>query len=128
MVNIGFVFLVMRSTPCENHITHLCAARCSMGSNLTPLSLVAPDAAAVDAIWFYCGNEANVELYVNATGLMWEHARGQNALMVFAEHRFYGVTAPAPLPDGRVRYEFLTMEQALADYDVLIRAFPQLLG
>eukprot|EP00041_Stephanoeca_diplocostata_P034459 m.1178327 g.1178327 ORF g.1178327 m.1178327 type:complete len:945 (+) comp24526_c0_seq3:702-3536(+) len=86
------------------------------------------DATAVDAIWFYCGNEANVELYVNATGLMWENAKDHRALMVFAEHRFYGATAPAPRPDGRVRYEFLTMEQALADYNVLIRAFPQLLG
>ena len=25
-------------------------------------------------IFFYCGNEASVELYVNATGLMWENA------------------------------------------------------
>ena len=39
------------------------------------------------AIWFYCGNEANVELYINATGLMWENAEKAGALLVFAEHR-----------------------------------------
>ncbi len=38
-------------------------------------------------IFFYCGNEANVELYLNATGLMWENAEAFGALIVFAEHR-----------------------------------------
>ena len=37
------------------------------------------------AIWFYCGKEANVELYINATGLMWENAKAAGALLVFAE-------------------------------------------
>ena len=39
-------------------------------------------------IFFYCGNEADVELYVNATGLMWEHAQEVGALIIFAEHRY----------------------------------------
>ena len=47
---------------------------------------------------FYCGNEANVELYVNATGLMWEHAEKAGAVLVFAEHRYYGETAIYPGP------------------------------
>ena len=37
---------------------------------------------------FYCGNEASVELYVNATGLMWERAASLGARLVFAEHRY----------------------------------------
>ena len=45
-------------------------------------------------IWFYCGNEANVELYVNSTGLMWENAKDAGAMLVFAEHRYYGETLP----------------------------------
>ena len=48
------------------------------------------------AIWFYCGNEANVELYINATGLMWENAEAAGALLVFAEHRYYGETLIFP--------------------------------
>ena len=41
-------------------------------------------------ILFYCGNEASVELYVNATGLMWENCAAFRCLMVFAEHRYWG--------------------------------------
>ena len=40
-------------------------------------------------IFFYTGNEANVELYVNATGLMWENAQQFGAALVFAEHRYH---------------------------------------
>jgi hypothetical protein len=38
----------------------------------------------------YAGNEADVTLYVNNTGLMWENAAVFNALLIFAEHRYYG--------------------------------------
>jgi len=33
-------------------------------------------------IFFYAGNEADVGLYVNATGLMWENAKAFGALLV----------------------------------------------
>ena len=33
------------------------------------------------------GNEAPVDLYVNATGLMWENAASFGAYLLFAEHR-----------------------------------------
>lgn len=39
------------------------------------------------AIWFYNGNEADVTLYVDHSGIMWEHAQAAGALLVFAEHR-----------------------------------------
>ena len=68
-------------------------------------------------IWFYAGNEADVEQYVNATGLMWENAREHRALLVFAEHRFYGRTAPCdPAAGGSACLALLTHEQAMADY------------
>eukprot|EP00656_Telonema_subtile_P017394 TRINITY_DN1932_c0_g1_i2.p1 TRINITY_DN1932_c0_g1~~TRINITY_DN1932_c0_g1_i2.p1 ORF type:complete len:500 (-),score=96.07 TRINITY_DN1932_c0_g1_i2:95-1594(-) len=72
-------------------------------------------------IFFYCGNEASVELYVNATGLMWENAKDFGAMLVFAEHRYYGET----LPFGDASFtpenlQWLTMEQALADYAHLL--------
>jgi lysosomal Pro-X carboxypeptidase len=76
-------------------------------------------------IWFYCGNEASVELYVNATGLMWENAARFGALLVFAEHRYYGESQPFLPIDGSGNWkaqplQYLTHEQAIADYAVLI--------
>ena len=38
-------------------------------------------------IFLYCGNEDDVTLYVNATGLMWEHAAAFGAMLVFVERR-----------------------------------------
>ena len=52
-------------------------------------------ASATDpVVFFYAGNEANVELYVNQTGLMWESAARFGAALVFAEHRYYGESKP----------------------------------
>ena len=52
-------------------------------------------ASATDpVVFFYAGNEANVELYVNQTGLMWESAARFGAALVFAEHRYYGDSKP----------------------------------
>ena len=42
-------------------------------------------------IFFYLGNEADVSLYVDHTGLMWENAEAFNAMLIFAEHRYYGL-------------------------------------
>jgi lysosomal Pro-X carboxypeptidase len=68
-------------------------------------------------IFFYCGNEANVELYVNATGLMWENAEEMGAMMLFVEHRYYGDSLPFGAKSSAVEnLQYLTMEQALADY------------
>ena len=70
-------------------------------------------------IFFYFGNEDNVELYVNHTGLMWENAEEFGALMVFAEHRYYGTSQI--YDDGTEGcMNFLTSEQAMADFAYLI--------
>lgn len=96
-------------------------------------------------IFFYTGNEADVTLYANATGLMWEHAEVRatgvhgcgsllyvadfclggvaiqefGALIVFAEHRFYGQSMPFE-EDSQKYKSYLSSEQALADYATLI--------
>ena len=71
------------------------------------------------AIFFYVGNEGDVTLYANATGLMWENAAEFSALLLFAEHRDYGVSATQP---GATTLEYLSSTQALADYAALLRA------
>ena len=66
-------------------------------------------------ILFYFGNEDNVELYVNHTGLMWEAARPLGAALVFAEHRYYGQSKPfaAGTPGCMVRRAWCRARPAL---------------
>ena len=77
------------------------------------------DKANHGPVFFYFGNEDNVELYVNHTGLMWESAEAFGALLVFGEHRFYGETLPFAPGTARCM-NFLTTEQAMADFAYLI--------
>jgi lysosomal Pro-X carboxypeptidase len=71
-------------------------------------------------IFFYLGNEADVTLYLNNTGLMHELAPRHNALSIFAEHRYYGVSKPFPPEAEHENMGYLTTEQAMADYAALI--------
>ena len=81
------------------------------------------------SIFFYTGNEGNVELYVNHTGLMWENAAAMNALLVFAEHRYYGSSWPlGDAVTSLAHMQYLTSQQAIADYAVLLRLVRQRLG
>ncbi|TDH66837.1 hypothetical protein CCR75_005973 [Bremia lactucae] len=70
-------------------------------------------------VFFYTGNEGDVTLYANHTGLMWENAQTFKALVVFAEHRYYGKSLP--FADKYMDHlGYLTHDQALADYTELI--------
>eukprot|EP01084_Bolivina_argentea_P073900 134074_1 len=83
------------------------------GSNWTPNS----------TIFFYTGNEAEIELYINNTGLMWENADSFNAIMVFAEHRYWGKSIPfskSDIYENRDLLSFISPQQAIADYANLI--------
>lgn len=74
-------------------------------------------------IFFYCGNEGDIEMFAQNTGFMWDNAPNFNAMVIFAEHRYYGKTQPF----GNQSYANLenlgklSSEQALADYAVLLR-------
>jgi lysosomal Pro-X carboxypeptidase len=60
-----------------------------------------------------------LRMYVQHTGLMWENAKEFGALVIFAEHRYYGLSQP--LGNMSTRYlQYLTHEQALADYATLV--------
>eukprot|EP01083_Nonionella_stella_P254060 873548_1 len=74
-------------------------------------------------IFFYFGNEADVTAYIDYTGLMWEQAENFNALLIFAEHRYYGESLPysqEDIIDDTQKLKYLTTDQALQDYAVLI--------
>jgi lysosomal Pro-X carboxypeptidase len=72
-------------------------------------------------MFFYVGNEADVELYLNHTGLMWENAAEFGAMLVFAEHRYFGKSLPfGDVQEMVAHVEFLSIEQTLTDYAVLI--------
>ena len=73
---------------------------------------------------FYTGNEGDITWFWNNTGFAFALARKYQALVVFAEHRYYGDSKPfgehRSFEQGFVQY--LSVEQALADYAQLIPA------
>ncbi|KAH8878075.1 Lysosomal Pro-X carboxypeptidase [Schistosoma japonicum] len=73
-------------------------------------------------ILFYTGNEGAIETFAENSGFIWKLAEELNASVVFAEHRYYGTSLPFGNDSFKDRQHFgyLTAEQALADYVLLI--------
>ncbi|KAJ8924288.1 hypothetical protein NQ315_007081 [Exocentrus adspersus] len=73
-------------------------------------------------IFFYTGNQGDIEMYAQNTGFLFDIASQFNAVVVFAEHRYYGESKPF----GDLSYSspeqmgYLSSAQALADYVYLI--------
>lgn len=73
-------------------------------------------------IFLYAGNEGDITLFIDNTGFMFDIAPEFKALIIFAEHRYYGVSLPYGSKSfSEPKYSgYLTSEQALADYAELI--------
>lgn len=65
--------------------------------------------------WGYDVQESPVEEYVNNTGLLWDLAAKERALVVFAEHRYFGESIPDVNGMSQCM-SYLSSEEALADY------------
>jgi pimeloyl-ACP methyl ester carboxylesterase len=77
---------------------------------------------ASSPVLFYAGNEADIFQFVNNSGFLWETAQQFQAMIVFAEHRYYGKSFPFGSPEAALspqNISYLTVEQAMADFNLL---------
>jgi len=72
------------------------------------------------SLFFYTGNEGAIELFAQNTGFVFDIAPAFDAAVVFAEHRYYGVSMPyGSLNESFsdwTKSRYLTVEQAMADF------------
>ncbi|KAG0481600.1 hypothetical protein HPP92_012458 [Vanilla planifolia] len=82
-------------------------------------------ANSTSPIFFFLGDWCNVERHVELFGFLEENAPSFRALLVFAEHRYYGESYPFGSKElaytNSSTLKYFSSEQALADYAQLLR-------
>ncbi len=82
-------------------------------------------------IFFYAGNEGNIEGFWDNSGFLTDVLAPQfKALIIFGEHRYFGKSYPF---DKSVAFDkdhnvYLTVDQAMMDYNSLIKEIRYLYG
>lgn len=73
-------------------------------------------------IFFYCGNEGPIEVFLENSGFIDVLAQELNAVVIFAEHRYFGQSLPYGNKTFTKQsyYKYLSPHQALADYAYLL--------
>lgn len=80
-------------------------------------------ASKKDPIFFYCGNEDDIVSFWNNSGFLTQTLRKEfNALVLFAEHRYFGESMPYSDSYSQENLQQLTVAQAMADYGVFLTA------
>ncbi|KAG5452746.1 Dipeptidyl peptidase 2 [Clonorchis sinensis] len=79
-------------------------------------------------IFFYCGNEGDIFGFWNNSGFIFHLASKMDAMVVFAEHRYYGKSLPFKNSFSQPYIQFLSIEQTLADYANLIQHLKEKYG
>ena len=69
-------------------------------------------------VLFYCGGEDDITAFANATGFLWDLSQKLQALLVYAEHRYYGKSLPITKENNPnlPAFSHLTSQQAMADF------------
>jgi pimeloyl-ACP methyl ester carboxylesterase len=95
----------------------------------TSFAAASPPASSPTPVFLYLGNEGPIESFYNASGGIFELAESLSAAVVFIEHRYYGESLPFGDDDSFTpsNLQYLTIEQALADYSLFISSLPSLL-
>ena len=82
------------------------------------------------AILFYCGNEGAIEMFIESSGFLPIAAQKLGAVLVFAEHRYFGESMPFGSASfaSASNMKYLSPHQAMADYAYLLSYIVDMYG